>query len=79
MTPEAYLKKLQSHDWYYNYSDDNRVYNAGLAEERDLRAIARTDPELEQLFESYLAFVFSGPTFGIPKQPAPTINTASVA
>ena len=28
--------KLKSHDWFYEYSDDNRYYNAGLKEFTDI-------------------------------------------
>ena len=26
-----YFKQLRYHDWYYNYSDDHRVWKAGSA------------------------------------------------
>jgi len=28
--------KLKSHDWFYEYSDDNRYYNSGLKEFTDI-------------------------------------------
>lgn len=28
--------KLKSHDWFYEYSDDNRYYNSGLQEFIDI-------------------------------------------
>ena len=36
-----YFKKLQSHDWYYDYSDDNRVWEKGRRESQRLQAIAQ--------------------------------------
>jgi len=31
-----YISKLASHDWYYEYSDDNRVYREGSRAFSDL-------------------------------------------
>ena len=38
---DDYESKLKSHDWYYMMSDDNRAYSNGLAEESELKKIAR--------------------------------------
>lgn len=32
-------KLLQSHDWYYMFSDSNSVYNKGLAEEAKIKEL----------------------------------------
>lgn len=50
MTPEeeAYIKRLQSHDWYYEYSDDHSVWRRGQAERDQLRGQQRSlDPDGE--------------------------------
>ena len=36
----TYQKALDDHDWFYSYSDDPRVYNRGLQEEKELKATA---------------------------------------
>ena len=33
---EELESKLKSHDWFYEYSDDNRYYNSGLLEFTDI-------------------------------------------
>ena len=33
---EELESKLKSHDWFYEYSDDNRYYNSGLQEFTDI-------------------------------------------
>ena len=33
------FERLTRHDWYYAYSDDHRVWKAGLSEEKKLRGL----------------------------------------
>ena len=33
------MERLKRHDWYYAYSDDHRVWKAGLNEERKLKGL----------------------------------------
>ena len=33
------MERLKSHDWYYAYSDDGRVWKAGLNEEKRLNGL----------------------------------------
>ena len=43
MTAEQLLEilkqKLLTHDWYYMYSDDSRVYRRGMEQADDIRAL----------------------------------------
>ena len=44
---ESYRLALGAHDWFYEYSDDHRVYTQGRDSELKLRAMAtRLDPDL---------------------------------
>lgn len=36
---EALESKCRVHDWYYNYSDDHRVWSAGYDRKREINAI----------------------------------------
>ena len=47
-----YFKKLQSHDWYYDYSDDNRVWEKGRRESQRLQAIAQEMPIYLVMYEA---------------------------
>ena len=41
-----YVKLLQGMDWYYEYSDDNRVWQKGQTQYQDLLKIAKkVDPD----------------------------------
>ena len=44
---QAYRKGLQAHDWFYGYSDDNRVWQAGLNRRKQLESLQKAlDPDL---------------------------------
>lgn len=45
---EDFIWKLERHDWRYEYSDDGRVWRAGVNAQRELEAIAKTDSMLAQ-------------------------------
>lgn len=45
---EDFIYKLERHDWRYEYSDDGRVWRAGVNAQRELEAIAKTDSMLAQ-------------------------------
>lgn len=43
---EKYVEHLEYHDWYFNYSDDHRVWSAGNDAQHVLRAEQkRLDPD----------------------------------
>lgn len=53
-TPAAYWDQCKAHDWYYNMSDDARVYRKGLDNERELRATsASMGQEYVDIYESF--------------------------
>jgi len=41
--------QLKSHDWFYEYSDDNRYYNSGL---REFTQIWQTIEKLQEIGEN---------------------------
>lgn len=51
---DEYIKLLQSHDWFYNYSDDHRVWRAGEEQYKKIMALAKEhDPSFE-IFRQYM-------------------------
>lgn len=45
MNTEEYTEALKAHDWYYEWSDDHRVWQKGTEAAKKLReAQARLDP-----------------------------------
>ena len=45
MNLEEYKTELQSMDWYYDFSDDHRVWRAGHARKRFLERVAKQSTE----------------------------------
>ena len=46
---EILESQLKSHDWFYEYSDDNRYYNSGL---REFTQIWQTIEQLQAIGEN---------------------------
>ena len=44
MTIEQFFIACQTFDWFYQYSDDHRVWRAGDTAEKKLQAEASSDP-----------------------------------
>ena len=47
-----YAARLQTHDWYYEMSDDPGVYKRGSAEQRWLEEQARRSDDHREAFEA---------------------------
>ena len=60
MTREEYIKLLNSHDWTYQYSDDNRHYWKGEAEASKLKALTINNEEFSKLYKEKRKEVFGG-------------------
>lgn len=57
MDPAVYFSQLEKHDWYYNYSDDHRVWTNGSAQAKRLQAIAQENPILIRMLKDYSNWV----------------------
>lgn len=53
MDAEEFKKLLKNHDWGYRYSDDKTAYARGGHEEMQIRSLARSNPELQQILDEY--------------------------
>jgi tRNA G26 N,N-dimethylase Trm1 len=57
---EILEEKLQQHDWYYQYSDDHRVWKRGSEQSKVIQNLIKELQELgygdqaEKLFHKYL-------------------------
>jgi len=47
-----YVERLDFHDWYYEFSDDNGVWLAGQAKAQSLRTEAMADPIFSELYKA---------------------------
>lgn len=55
---EDYVALLRAHDWRYSRSDDYTVWNKGKASYENLIYVAKTDPLLKDLFNTWGDYVF---------------------
>ncbi len=63
--------QLESHDWHYSMSDDQRVYLAGQRNHEQLRADATAIPGGTDLLAAFSRHVFSGDPWGTIEAPKP--------
>ena len=61
------LKKFDllvgSHDWFYAYSDDSRVWHKGEAESRAINEVIKTSPQCKGLHDLYCRYIFAENSF----------------
>jgi len=67
MNLKDFDKKLSLHDWFYDYSDDGRVWRAGLQAREEIEIIAKKSPEHQELYRTWIKYMFSGPSFNTDK------------
>jgi hypothetical protein len=67
MNLQDFDKLLRSHDWYYQYSDDHRVYLAGERQHDAIRRASKESPDHLKLFDSWTEYFFSGENWNTPK------------
>lgn len=60
------------HDWYYDYSDDHRVWSRGNSEYDKLKTVGALHPKYQEMFVAWSKYVFSGNHFGTEKPPKPS-------
>lgn len=53
MTAKEFIDSLVKFDWFYEMSDDNRVFKAGEAEKHKIILAIKTNPEFEPLYNNY--------------------------
>ena len=58
MEIEEYKDLLEKHDWYYMFSDDNKVYDNGKNSEENLIKLYKENPELEILYKARIEKYF---------------------
>lgn len=71
MTLQDYYLMLENFDWFYEMSDDGRVYERGRKAEARLKEVAKTSPKHKEMFDSFRLYIYSGPPWGTDKLPKP--------
>ena len=57
MTNEEYFAKLQSHDWFYEYSDDHSVWQRGGKSLAELKNLAKDNDVFATMFSDYNSYI----------------------
>lgn len=70
-----YYEMLKRHDWYFDFSDDHKVWEEGIANIRLLRAIAEANgADYKRMFDGFKQAYFSGAPWGTAKVEIPRLN-----
>jgi hypothetical protein len=57
MTVKEYFQKLQQHDWFYDYSDDHRVWQRGVNSRDELYRAFSIDEKFKVMYNDYYAYI----------------------
>ena len=63
MNIQEYYDLLDEHDWFYQFSDDMRVYNAGNVAQKKIQHLSETSTVHRDLYLSFQGYIFSGPSY----------------
>ena len=74
MKRSEYFSACATHDWYYAFSEDMRVYRAGSSAESNLKGEAKSDKVKQAIYDAWHDYYFSGQAFGTEKAPKPEIQ-----
>lgn len=58
MDLKQYKARLDKHDWHYASSHDSRWYEAGLAEEVELKRLASENKSFQKAYDAKVKKVF---------------------
>lgn len=61
MSFNEYETRLKNHDWYFEYSDDHRVWRKGKDTYTALQFIARKHPVYAAAFKLWADYIFKKP------------------
>lgn len=71
MKLSAFYRLLEKHDWYFEFSDDHRVWTDGQSELESIERYAKTSDKHMKLYEDYKRHMFTGKLWGNEQAPKP--------
>jgi hypothetical protein len=71
MTLQEFHDACASHDWYYEMSDDHRVWQRGQGERMALLHGSGESTQHDEIYKRWRLHAFSGPNWGTEKAPKP--------
>lgn len=57
MTNEEFFRMLESHDWFYEYSDDHGVWTKGKENKKRIQATAQENPLFSRMYSEYVEYI----------------------
>lgn len=69
-----YFRRLEQADWYYDFSDDHRVWSRGSVQMAELRGLSDQSPQHKLMWSAWHDHMFGGPTWGRPEVPRPVLD-----
>ncbi len=66
-----FFHDCETFDWYYNYSDDQRVWTRGNREAASLKSRSNKNNSTLSIYNAWSEHMFSGPEYGTEKTPRP--------
>jgi len=57
MRVKDYYARLNAHDWFYDYSDDHRVWCKGKEERSELYRGFDIDPLFEKMYNDFYEYI----------------------
>lgn len=71
ITLVEYYDALERFDWYFDFSDDHRVWSAGNKRKAELISMSKKGAEYKALWDGFKEFHFSGEPWNTEKAPKP--------
>lgn len=71
MTPQKFWDACNQFDWYYEMSDDARVWREGEAAKAKLLTYAPAGSRNREIWDAFVLHYYSGSAWGSEKQPKP--------
>lgn len=68
-----FYSMLENHDWYFDWSDDMRVYRAGKESLNKLISLSQVSPKHRELFQDFESYMFTGEPWGDERSDRPKI------
>jgi len=57
MTKEEFYKELVTHDWFYDYSDDHRVWTQGQNNNERIRKLSSENNDFFVMYNEYIRYI----------------------
>lgn len=74
MNKEEFQQMLDNHDWFYDWTDDGRVWRVGYARHQEILVIAKSSPEFAKLYDDAWFKHFCLPHFDTSRDKAPMVS-----